>query len=111
MLILYQIGATILVSVLFLVYCWFLGAGKHLKRLAVACRQLQAWWRDRPLSVEDCMYLGLTDYEIINDGQAIRLPCNKISYHPEDAKQRYCARCKRFLDAEKWRKQLKGPKR
>jgi len=92
-------------------YFWVLGAGSHLKRLAVAFKQLYAWWYNLPLSVEDCQYLKLTDYEIINDGQAIRLPCNKISYHPEDARQRYCARCNRFLDNEKWCNSLKGPKR
>lgn len=33
-------------------------------------------------------------YQLLEDGKAIRfLPCGVTSHHPEDARQRYCARC------------------
>ena len=36
-------------------------------------------------------------YWISPDGHAILcIPCNRISYHPQDIKERYCGRCKTF---------------
>lgn len=41
----------------------------------------------------------VSDYEVIEGGKAIKFsPCNIISHHPEDVRNYYCARCKRFMN-------------
>lgn len=37
-------------------------------------------------------------FVIAPDGKSILFyPCEVVSYHPEDVRQRYCARCHRFM--------------
>lgn len=50
------------------------------------------------ISKEECLNQGLTDYEIINQGKAIKLPCGAVSHNENDVKHRFCARCGRFLE-------------
>lgn len=38
-------------------------------------------------------------YVIAPDGKSILFyPCGNISFHPEDVRHKYCARCNRFMD-------------
>lgn len=39
------------------------------------------------------------DYEVIEDGKAIRFyPCRIVSRNLHDIRNHYCARCHRFID-------------
>ena len=48
----------------------------------------------------DYGFVKKTGFEIIEEGKAIKcLECERVSWHPEDVRQRYCGNCHKFHEA------------
>ena len=47
-----------------------------------------------------CSAPSSTSFEIVENGQAIKLPCGRVSYHPKDVENKFAACCGRFLADE-----------
>ena len=51
------------------------------------------------LPVDECLKDASPSYVIGQDPQSITFhPCGTKSFHPEDVRHRYCARCHRFIE-------------
>ena len=72
----------------------------------VAMKRLVELWPEAfktGATLADWMGLPQATYTILYDGQAMRCHfCGKVTYHPEDVKQKYCAYCHLFLDDLNW---------